>query len=139
MIGAAGQQELIGAAFEWQHLWPVLALIGALLLGSVVIAAVRRWQLRPDTPYLEASEQLAQYRQLREQGVISEEEFKRLRAVLGGELRRAVDLPVRPPAESFSKANDQVGAPGGPPSDTGSELPREENPGQGSSASGETP
>ncbi|MFM7149311.1 MAG: SHOCT domain-containing protein [Gemmataceae bacterium] len=78
---------------------PVLSLVGALLAGALVIAWIRRWQKsdRPLGP--NASDQLAEFRSLYEQGAISEEEFKRLRAILGEELRRWTDdSPSKSPA-----------------------------------------
>jgi hypothetical protein len=72
---------------------PVLALVSAILIAAAVIAIVRRWQRGTTTPpTVSASEQLAQFRTLYEQGAISEEEFKRLRSVLGEEIREAVKL-----------------------------------------------
>src|SRR6187401_1409309 len=79
---------------ELAHLVPALLLAGALLIGALVAACVRRWQRsnRPLSP--SASEQLAEFRSLYEKGQISEEEYRRLRGVLGGEIRRSSNLPA---------------------------------------------
>jgi hypothetical protein len=75
---------------------PTLALVGALLLGALIIALVRRWQrnekLTPDP-----GEELSRYHALYEQGAISEQEYRRLRTILGSELRRSMNLPATAP------------------------------------------
>ncbi len=73
-------------------------LAAALLAAAVIIALVRRW-LRGGEQSPSASDQLSQYRALYKRGEISQEEFDRLRAVLGGELAAGVKPPPpRPPA-----------------------------------------
>jgi hypothetical protein len=117
--------ELLGArpiiaALDPSTLVPILTLVGALLLGALVIAIIRRW--RPANAPLSpsASDQLAQFRRLYEQGAISEEEFKRLRAVLGEEIRRAIDLPARPTEPSKPPEQTSQPTPGHePPAETG--------------------
>jgi hypothetical protein len=74
-------------AVDFSMLLAWLSLAGALLLGAVIIMVTQYVLRRRDTSTLSASDQLAHYRSLYEQGVISEEEFKQLRSVLGGELR----------------------------------------------------
>jgi hypothetical protein len=68
-------------------------LAGTLLLGALLIAALGRWRRRPAPVSPSASDQLAQYRALYEKGAISQEEFDRLRAHLGGQLRQDLNLP----------------------------------------------
>ncbi len=84
------------AAFDSSLLIPTLALVGALLIGALVIAVFRRWQLSDKPLGPSASDQLAEFRSLYEKGAISEEEFKRLRSVLGGEIRQAMHSPTPP-------------------------------------------
>jgi hypothetical protein len=110
--------------FDPSMMIPALALIGALLIGAVVVAFVRRWQLSQKPLGPSASDQLAEFRSLYEKGVISEEEFKRLRAKLGGEIRQVNNLPpppaapgsgpteTRPPAPDPEIPPDQPGPPG---------------------------
>ncbi len=90
---------------------PVLLLVLTFVVGAVVIALVQRWRRRAPAPGPSVSDQLAQYRSLYEQGVLSEEEYRKLRATLTGELRRAVDLPV-PARQPPPPANDQPPPPG---------------------------
>jgi len=77
-------------------LGPGLWFVGALLAGALVVALIRRWQRHQPNPT--ASDQLAHFRALYEKGQLTEEEFKRLRAVLSDELRRSLNLPNAPPA-----------------------------------------
>src|SRR5262249_2523512 len=81
-------------------LWPVIAdeypfleqglwIAGALGAAAVIIAFLSRWRKRTRTDdRITASDQLAQYRALYERGESSQEEYDKLRPVLGGELRR---------------------------------------------------
>ena len=113
------------AALDPQLFYPAMLMIAALLIGAVVIAFVRRWQqLQQRAVGTKASEQLAQYRLMFEKGQISEEEFKRLRAVLSEELRKEIDLPPpapaaqpTPPAQAIQPA--QVPPPLPPPEANG--------------------
>ena len=88
----------------WRLMVPGFYLAGSLLVAALIIAILRRWwrdaEDRPPNP----SDEMAHYRRLYEQGTISEEEFKRLRGLLGGELRRTVDR-VGPPAPVAPKTN----------------------------------
>jgi len=83
-------------ALEGSAFLPVLYLVVAFLVGAVLITLVQRWRRRNPSLGPSASDQLAQFRTLYEQGAISEEEYRRLRGILGGELRRASDLPAQP-------------------------------------------
>jgi hypothetical protein len=110
---ATGQPAAVGAA-SWDPsiLWTGAYLAGALLVGAVLMELFRRYLRAERNDRLSDSEQLTQYRTLYEQGAISEEEFNRLRAVLGGELRKAARKPA--PAA----APDQPPTPGAdPPTD----------------------
>jgi hypothetical protein len=65
-----------------------LWLVGILLAAAAVVAVINRWRRNSRVDRLSASDQLAQYRTLYEQGELSREEFERLRGLLGGQLRR---------------------------------------------------
>jgi len=84
-------------AADLSILLPGVYLAGALLVGAVIVGIVSRWRrlTRPTT--CSASDQLAHFRSLYERGAISEEEFNQLRAVLGGELRRTLNVPASRP------------------------------------------
>jgi len=89
-------------------------LAGTLLVAAALIELVRRWLRRGEraqTP----SDQLAHYRSLYRRGEISQEEFDNLRAVLGGEIERAVKPPAPPPAPEVKPADGRP--PPVPPAD----------------------
>ncbi len=71
-----------------------LAAVGVMLLGALVVALTARWRKRERSDELTASDQLADYRALYLEGAISKEEFERLRAVLGVEIRRKLEVPA---------------------------------------------
>jgi len=114
-VGAA----LVGADPTWELRWTTLAMVGAILLGAVVIALVSRWR-RQATSTLTASDQLAEFRSLYLEGAISKEEFERLRSLLGGELRRELDVP-KPSNTAVTPAPDEL-------RDAQPNPPREEKP-----------
>ncbi len=89
-------------------------LAGTLLVAAAVIELVRRWLRRGEQPQT-PSDQLAHYRSLYRRGEISQEEFDNLRAVLGGEIERAVKPSVPPPAPEVKPADGR--APPTPPAD----------------------
>jgi hypothetical protein len=91
-----------------------LCLAAALLVGAGVIALLRRWwQRRSLEEDQSPSAQLAHFRSLYESGTISEEEFERLRALLGARLRETMGIPapvaekpVQPPSGSNGQPPD---------------------------------
>jgi hypothetical protein len=81
---------------------PGLLLAGVLLVAAAAIGIVRHWRgrlaARGQGERLSASAQLAQFRSLYEQGAMSQEEFDRVRALLGGQIRRDLQMPGPQPA-----------------------------------------
>jgi len=61
-------------------LWLTLALVAVILLGVLILVWVDRWRKRSDTERLSANDQLANFRELYEQGQLSAEEFEQVRA-----------------------------------------------------------
>ena len=81
-------------ALDMEVFVPGMLLALALLVGAAVLALMKRWRQRTTNPVVpDASEQLARFRALYEQGAMSEEEFNQVRAVLGGQLRQSLSLP----------------------------------------------
>ncbi len=100
----------------WRLMVPGFYLAGSLLVAALIIAIVRRWWRGDQARPLNPSDEMAHYRRLYEQGAISEEEYKRLRGLLGGELRRSVKVgqspvPVAPKTEQNGPAPPPAGAP----------------------------
>jgi hypothetical protein len=96
----------------WALWWHYLALLGFALVGILALYLITRWRKRAASDRLSASEQLSEFRELYEQGHLSQEEFDRLRTLLGDRMKRemegklatpAADAPeVRPPDEAAS-------------------------------------
>ena len=92
------------ATFDWGAVWPWAALIiGALVLGSLIIYLADRWRKRPVQERLSANEQLSLYRELYERGELTQEEYDRIRAKLGKHLRQEL-APPAPPAPGGPEA-----------------------------------
>jgi hypothetical protein len=125
MIATGQPATVLAASWDPSILWTGAYLAGALLVGAVFLELFRRYLRAERTDRLSDSEQLTQYRTLYEQGAISEEEFNRLRAVLGGELRKAARSPAtaaapdQPPTPGAGPPTDAPPRNGEPPPDTG--------------------
>ena len=90
------------AVWDPRLLWATLGLVGAVLVGVVLITLVDRWRKRAAEPPGTANEQLAEFRSLYERGELSQEEFERIRARLQEQLRRELEVqsggPQPPPS-----------------------------------------
>jgi hypothetical protein len=86
-------------AWDPRLLWATLALVGALLVGALIIALVDRWRRRPPSEErFSSSDQLARFRTLYEAGEISPEEFAQIRGRLTERMLRETEVPPAPPA-----------------------------------------
>jgi hypothetical protein len=83
-----------GEDLKWRFLPAGLYLAAALLLAAFIIAVASRWRRAPRSATWTASEQLTEFRILYEKGEMSREEFERVRARLGGEIRGSAPLPT---------------------------------------------
>jgi hypothetical protein len=123
MIPTGRTAAVLGLDWGSSLLVAGLSLAGALLLGALVIALVRRWHREPGLDLLTPNDQLAQYRSLYEQGAISQEEFERLRRLLAGELQKSLGVPpgaplrgstaVQPPAPDRREGGEPPQNPSG--------------------------
>jgi hypothetical protein len=77
--------------------WAALALVLIILLGALVIAGLDRWRKRSVLESSTANDQLARFRELYEQGELSQHEFEQIRASLGPQLRQELQVPLPPP------------------------------------------
>src|SRR5207248_1606105 len=77
----------------WQPrlLAATLILVGIILLGALVIYWIDRWRKQSAPPSLTASAQLANFRELYEEGDLSQAEFDRIRARLTPLLRQELE------------------------------------------------
>lgn len=113
-----------------QLLVTALCLAGALLVGAVILALVNRWwRNRRLTDDLSPSAQLAQFRSLYEAGEISQEEFERLRALLGARLRKDLGV-VSPGAGNSSRKEGEPAREASPPPSNGPAQPPPQENGQ---------
>jgi hypothetical protein len=88
---------LWGADWRPPMLTAGLYLAVVLLTAAVILALLQRWRRRSADDRLSPADQLAQFRSLYEQGLLSQEEFERLRNLLGGEIRRELGVPAAVP------------------------------------------
>ena len=121
----ATTRAMVLLAADWRPplLTAGLYLGGTLLAAAVVLALLQRWRRRSAEDRISPAEQLAQFRSLYEQGLLSQEEFVRLRSLLGGELRREMGVPSA--ADKASPAVPQTGITPATPPSNGEAPPRE--------------
>jgi hypothetical protein len=91
--------------------WAALGLVAAVLAGVMVILWMQRWQKRTADPG-EPEAELENYRALLERGLLSAEEFEKIRTRLEG--KRPQAPPQDPPANGTPKPG-----PPAPPQDPG--------------------
>jgi len=93
-----------------------LCLAAALLVGAVLLALLGKWWRRRNAPEdLSPSAQLAQFRSLYEAGTISQEEFERLRNLLGAQMRETLGIPAPAVEEKVKPPPGENGQPPEPP------------------------
>lgn len=86
------------SSWDFPLLWATLPLVGALLLAAAIIAWAKKWRQRAGPEGLTTNAQLAHFRSLYERGELSDEEFTRIRALLGERLKQEVALtPAKEP------------------------------------------
>lgn len=93
--------------WDFPLLWATLPLVAALLLAALAIAWAKKWRQRGEPPErLTTNSQLAHFRSLYERGEISDEEFTRIRGLLGERLKQemAIGKPANPPASDTPQA-----------------------------------
>jgi hypothetical protein len=112
---------LLAADWKPPMLTAGLYLGGALLAAAVVLALLNRWRRRSADDRLSPADQLTQFRSLYEQGLLSQEEFERLRSLLGGEIRREMGLPSA--GDKAGPTSPSTGITASPPSANGEPPP----------------
>jgi uncharacterized membrane protein len=105
--GMIGYGAILLAQMKMQLIWASLGLVGALIVGALLIGLVERWRKRSASSGVTAGDQLSHFRELYARGVLSKEEFDQIRAQLADKLREEMKLNEAPSA--------QVTAAPGPP------------------------
>jgi hypothetical protein len=83
-------------------------LISAVLLGLLVaigiaaIVAVRSWWLQPSSDHGDWESSLVGYKNLRDKGVLSEEEYRKISTLVEPHVRPDAKEPNRPPGLGIS-------------------------------------
>ncbi len=97
-------------------LWATVILVAAILAGALLIVLIDRWRRRTadEDNAPTANDQLAEFRAMYERGAMSQEEFDRIRGLLGGKLREELDVPAAPPPAPGANGPPSA-APPGPP------------------------
>jgi hypothetical protein len=67
-------------------------IVAVILVGAGLIELAKRWRKRPFRSRISASEQLAQFREQFEKGLIKPEEFERIRALLNERIRQEMEV-----------------------------------------------
>jgi hypothetical protein len=93
---------------DFPLLWALLPLVALLLVAAWVIARVRRWREEDDRATLSPGDELTRYRELYEQGELEEEEYQRIRALLGQRLKHQLNLPPEQPGEPSKPQGDDT-------------------------------
>ena len=88
---------LLAEGIQLKFVWYTLGLVGALLIGALVIAMTERWRKKSGLEGLSAGDQLTHFRKLYDQGTISQEEFERIRSQLVPDLRK--EMKVQPESQ----------------------------------------
>src|SRR4051812_1819448 len=94
----AQQQPPAGNPFDRPEiLWATGGLVGALLVGAVVVLLVDRWRKKGLAPAGKSADELTEYRKLFDSGEITEDEYKKLRAQLADRVKQAAAVPAPNP------------------------------------------
>lgn len=96
--------QAIRREFDARLVGATVALVGIILLGALLLVLLNRWRKRIPEDRLSANAQLAQFRQLYEQGGMSQEEFEKVRAHLVKQAQQELQAarPTPPPLEDSS-------------------------------------
>ena len=92
----------------WQILVPMLWIVGLLLLLALIVAKVRAWFLRNADKETSVHQMLTEFRQLRDRGELSEEEFRTIRNRLSPQL----GIPGNDPSRASLTSEDADSAEG---------------------------
>lgn len=85
----------------WQFFWPLLATAGAVVVLAIVVYVVRSWWRDNDDPAESAGNLLTQYREMHQQGELTDEEYRLIKSRIArgptaGPPTRSAGPPARP-------------------------------------------
>jgi hypothetical protein len=121
----AGLLVLLGAReMNLELIWAAVGLLGAVLVGVIAIVWVDRWRKRSAMDAGGPSDELTHYRMLFEQGLLTPEEYERIRRRLEGN-RAGTDKAAAQPAGTVSPAAS--GPPSGPEGPAANSAPAVQN------------
>lgn len=98
-IGCGLLAILLADDIKFRILWPTLGLVAVFLVGAVVFSLLDRWRKRNRIEGMSAGDQLTHFRELRDKGTITQEEYERIRSQLAGDLRKELNVPVPAPTK----------------------------------------
>ncbi len=85
-------------------LFPALWLIGALALGAIMLSWLKKYRERNAGAFsLSANEQLSAFRQSMEEGEMTDDEFKKVKALLGEKLRKPANPVTTAPGQASTE------------------------------------
>ena len=107
--------------WDFPLLWATLPLVGTLLFAALVIAWVKKWRQGREPVRLTTNAQLAHFRSLYERGEINDEEFTRIRLLLGERLKQEMAIQSPAGSQQVAENNDRRASESSTPSPAGGE------------------
>lgn len=83
---------------------PLIGLIAVILLGAAAFALANRWFKSTQERDATAVDQLSEFRRLKQEGELSDEEFRKIKSLLSDKVRSEAGLSAKP-APPPAKAN----------------------------------
>lgn len=103
-LAAAGNPAIDASDRSLRLLWAGFLLVATVLLGAVLLALADRWRRRMQSDFVTQADALAAFRLSYERGELSEAEFRRIQARLGGTKPPA--RPAPPPDNPAANPTD---------------------------------
>lgn len=91
---APGSARVPNFPFDLDVLWTLGAFLGIVAIGAVIIAVVNRWRKKEDEDDA-TGDQMSSFRELYQRGELSQEEYDRIKARLGRQLRQELNMPAK--------------------------------------------
>jgi hypothetical protein len=98
---------------NWELIGGLVALAGAVLLAILVLEWVKRWVRQPGQPT--KGEELSEFRRLKDEGLLTEEEFNRVQSAVEGRGRMPTPEPKKEEGIFDASSRQAIRAPGSNP------------------------